>query len=161
MDLPGRFQHLSPTVPRMVSDTEQLFLLWNHSCWQSAHSFQGEKTIPDKWQTGNATVENNSVRGNCNSLLLPVPIVTAFSNKLLKVFQTFLFHFFSVDLYSFTKNSLQVTVSMFEFKKKSSVWPECPPKFTLCSHWIICSSFSIFCLSQSHFKCMVWFSDKG
>lgn len=64
-------------------------------------------------------MENNSVRGNCNSLLLPVPMVTFFSNKLLKVFQTFLFHF-SVDLYSSTKNSLQVTLSMFEFKKEVS-----------------------------------------
>lgn len=123
MDFTGRSQHLSPTVPRMVSDTAVIPALKSQLLAVTSPFALG-KIIPDqelehKWWTGNATVENSSVRGNCNSLLLPVPIVTFFSNKLLRVFQTFLFHF-SVDFYSFIKNSSQVTLSMFEFKKEVS-----------------------------------------
>lgn len=104
-------------------------------------------------------MENSSVRGNCSSLLLPVPVVPFFSNKLLKVFQTFLFHF-SVDFYPFIKNSLQVTLSMFEFKERN-VWPACPPEFTSCCHRLFVYHFSYFVCRSPISNAWFYFLIKG
>lgn len=110
--------------------------------------------------TGNATVENNSVRGNCNSLLLPVPIMTFFSKiNYWRCLRHFLLHF-SVDFYSFTRNSLQVTYFFFQ-KKKRSVWPACPPEFTLCYHRLFVHHFSYFVCHSPISNAWFYFLIKG